>query len=247
MRDCVTKRGSPPGGSLEDCADRFLSHLSHFEDRVALVSGIQLQGVNAVSWWLDRGASQSSNWCLNWKLSVGTSRMSNKEETGSPGWSASFFMQTTEDVTKGPKLLLLLPLLFILHDHIHRSLKEPSRLFKSMVVVGLHPNCDIKSLKRQYIARKSETPGKLQTALNYQNQSRVEPNIEPQVLFVYPREKQLPLKNKDLLSYCFPGGFGDGPTSEHVPEPQLDKFVACKSSNRFGATIGTEEIVNEVK
>lgn len=27
-----------------------------------------------------------------------------------------------------------------------------------------------------------------------------------QVLFVYPPEKQLPLKYKDLLSFCFPGG-----------------------------------------
>lgn len=27
-----------------------------------------------------------------------------------------------------------------------------------------------------------------------------------QVLFVYPPEKPLPLKCKDLLSFCFPGG-----------------------------------------
>lgn len=27
-----------------------------------------------------------------------------------------------------------------------------------------------------------------------------------QVLFVYPPEKQLPLKYRDLLSFCFPGG-----------------------------------------
>jgi hypothetical protein len=27
-----------------------------------------------------------------------------------------------------------------------------------------------------------------------------------QVLFIYPPEKQLPLKEKDLLSFCFPGG-----------------------------------------
>lgn len=63
----------------------------------------------------------------------------------------------------------------------HRSLKEPTRLFESMVVVGLHPNCDIQALERQYIARKSEGSGKLRSALSCQNQSRVEPNIEPQV------------------------------------------------------------------
>ncbi|CAL5321810.1 unnamed protein product [Camellia sinensis] len=66
----------------------------------------------------------------------------------------------------------------------HRPLKEPSRLFESMVVVGLHPNCDIQALQKQYFGRKSEGS----------------------VLFVYPLEKQLPLKYKDLLSFCFPGG-----------------------------------------
>ncbi|TXG61641.1 hypothetical protein EZV62_013004 [Acer yangbiense] len=197
--------------------------------------------------------------------------MSNNEDTGSPGWSASFFMQTTEAfvaaasavhsprpsvvfsskddsgdsklqkiqrqvtrVLKGfgspsegqrngtynPEVLTSqkrqwasCQLQYL--DHIHKSLKEPSRLFESMVVVGLHPNCDIQALERQYIARKSETPGKLRTALNYQNHSRVEPNIEPQVLSVYPREKQLPLKYKDLLSYCFPGGVEVGARFDH--------------------------------
>ncbi|KAK2642322.1 hypothetical protein Ddye_024085, partial [Dipteronia dyeriana] len=45
----------------------FLSRLSHSAGRVALVSGVQFLGVNAVCWWLDKGSSQSSNWCLNWK------------------------------------------------------------------------------------------------------------------------------------------------------------------------------------
>ncbi|KAM0969904.1 hypothetical protein EV1_017849 [Malus domestica] len=84
----------------------------------------------------------------------------------------------------------------------HKSLKQPTRLFESMVVMGLHPNCDIQALQRQYIGRKCDGPGRF----NSQNHSRVEPNIEPQVLFVYPPEKQLPLQYKDLLSFCFPGG-----------------------------------------
>lgn len=57
-------------------------------------------------------------------------------------------------------------------------LREPSRLFENVVVVGLPPDCDIKALERQYIARKADTSGKLRVALNH---SRVEPNIEPQV------------------------------------------------------------------
>ncbi|KAK4565164.1 hypothetical protein RGQ29_007004 [Quercus rubra] len=192
--------------------------------------------------------------------------MTNSEETGSPGWGASFFMQTREDVARAVAAAAAAAtasrsprpsVVFSSKDDTggspieklqrqftrvlkgfsqppevksanynpevltsqkrqwascqlqyldHRSLKEPTRLFESMVVVGLHPNCDIQALHRQYIARKSEGSGRLRSALSSQNQSRVEPNVEPQVLFVYPPEKQLPLKYKDLLSFCFPGG-----------------------------------------
>ncbi|GMN53017.1 hypothetical protein TIFTF001_022155 [Ficus carica] len=192
--------------------------------------------------------------------------MTKSEDSGSPSWGASFFMQTTEDVAKAvaaaaaaataprsprpsvifsskddnggsqllkiqrqvasflkgfsqppevknvtynPEVLTSLKRQwanFQLQYLDHRSLKEPTRLFESMVVVGLHPNCDIQALERQYVGRKSEGSGKLRSTLSSQNQSRVEPNLEPQVLFVYPPEKQLPLKYKDLLSFCFPGG-----------------------------------------
>ncbi|KAM5547253.1 hypothetical protein ABKV19_001649 [Rosa sericea] len=190
--------------------------------------------------------------------------MDKSEESGSPGWGTSLFMQTTEDVARAvaaaaaaatatrPSVVYSLkeedggsPLQrlqrqfnkvlkgfssppevktgrtynpevltsqkrqwanFQLQHLDHRSLKEPTRLFESMVVVGLHPNCDIQALQRQYFARKSEGAGKLRSALGNQNQSRVEPNIEPQVLLVYPPEKQLPLQYKDLISFCFPGG-----------------------------------------
>lgn len=70
----------------------------------------------------------------------------------------------------------------ILQDH--RSWKEPTKLFESMVVVGLHPNCDIQALQAQHFLRKSEGPGKLRSALGYQNQSRVGPILEPQVLII---------------------------------------------------------------
>ncbi|KAJ1437132.1 uDENN domain [Sesbania bispinosa] len=125
-----------------------------------------------------------------------------EEESGSPSWGASFFMQTTEDVARAVAAAMNSPRPSV----DHKSWKEPTKLFESMVVVGLHPNCDIQALQSQYVVRKSEGSGKLRSALGYQNQSRVEPNLEPQVLFVYPPEKQLPLKDKDLLSFCFPGG-----------------------------------------
>ncbi|KAF5934698.1 hypothetical protein HYC85_025827 [Camellia sinensis] len=194
------------------------------------------------------------------------SNMVKNEDSGSPSWSASLFMQTTEDVARAvaaaaaaattvrsPRPSVVFsskddngnsPLHKLQHQVSrvlkgfsqppevksgtynpevltsqkrqwasvqlqsldHRPLKEPSRLFESMVVVGLHPNCDIQALQKQYFGRKSEGSGKFRSAFSGQHQSRVEPNLEPQVLFVYPPEKQLPLKYKDLLSFCFPGG-----------------------------------------
>lgn len=49
-----------------------------------------------------------------------------------------------------------------------------------MVVVGLHPNCDVQALHKQYFGRK-EGSGRFRNALGNQHQSRVEPNLEPQV------------------------------------------------------------------
>ncbi|CAL5362445.1 unnamed protein product [Camellia sinensis] len=187
------------------------------------------------------------------------SNMVKNEDSGSPSWSASLFMQTIEDVARAvaaaaaaattvrsPRPYVVFsskddngnsPLHKLQHQvsrvlkgfsqppevksgtynpevltsqkrqwasvqlqslfhHDHRPLKEPSRLFESMVVVGLHPNCDIQALQKQYFGRKSEGSGKFRSALSGQHQSRVEPNLEPQVL----------LKYKDLLSFGFPGG-----------------------------------------
>ncbi|OVA06839.1 DENN domain [Macleaya cordata] len=190
--------------------------------------------------------------------------MSKNEESGSPGWTAALFMQTTEEVaravvaaatgattvrsprpsvvfsskddnsqlqklqrqvtkvlrawsppvevkrvTYNPEVLTSLKrqwARFQLQSLDQKSIKEPTRIFESMVVVGLHPNTDVQALQRQSFARKSEGSGKLRSALGGHNPARVEPNLEPQVLFVYPPEKQLPLKYKDLVSFCFPGG-----------------------------------------
>ncbi|KZV18988.1 hypothetical protein F511_27090 [Dorcoceras hygrometricum] len=188
--------------------------------------------------------------------------MEKSEESGSPGWSASFFMQTTEDVARAvaaaaaavhsprPSVVYSSKVesggqLHRLQQHVsriikglssppevksgpynpeiltsqkrqwasfqlqsldHRVWKEPSNLFENMVVVGLPPSSDIQALQNLYFSRKSEGSGRFRSALGGQNQSRVEPNLDPQVLFVYPPGKQLPLKYKDLLSFCFPAG-----------------------------------------
>ncbi|CAK7352474.1 unnamed protein product [Dovyalis caffra] len=145
----------------------------------------------------------------------------------------------------------------------HRPVKEPSRLFESMVVVGLHPNCDLQALQRQYCPRKSEGSGILQGGLSCQNQSRVEPILEPQVLFVYPPEKQLPLKYKDLLSFCFPGGIEVHAVErtpsmselneillgqEHLKQSDLSfvfRLQVADDSTLYGCCVLVEEIVQK--
>lgn len=62
--------------------------------------------------------------------------------------------------------------------------KEPSKLFESMVVVGLPPNSDVQALQNLYLARKFEGSGRFRNVLGGQHQCRIEPNLEPQVITV---------------------------------------------------------------
>ncbi|KAG6517724.1 hypothetical protein ZIOFF_021122 [Zingiber officinale] len=94
---------------------------------------------------------------------------------------------------------------FQLRSSDQRAVKEPSKLFESMVVVGLHPNADVQALRKIVLDRNNSDP-KRRSLLNYHHQVHSESVIAPQVLFVYPPDKQVPLKYKDLLSFCFPGG-----------------------------------------
>ncbi|XP_010449763.1 PREDICTED: uncharacterized protein LOC104731954 [Camelina sativa] len=146
----------------------------------------------------------------------------------------------------------------------HKPLKDPSRLFESVVVVGLHPNCDIQALEKQYIARKSEgSSGRLRSALVSQNHSRVEPSLEPQVLLVYPPDKQPPIKYKDLHSFCFPGGIEVHAvertpsmselseiflSQEHLRPSDLSfvfRLQVADNSTLYGCCLLVEEIVNK--
>nr|AAK83576.1 AT5g35560/MOK9_21 [Arabidopsis thaliana]AAN18159.1 At5g35560/MOK9_21 [Arabidopsis thaliana] len=131
----------------------------------------------------------------------------------------------------------------------HKPLKDPSRLFESVVVVGLHPNCDIQALERQYIARKSEgSSGRLRSALVSQNHSRVEPSLEPQVLLVYPPDKQPPIKYKDLHSFCFPGGIEVHAVERTPSMSELSEIILSQvadNSTLYGCCLLVEEIVNK--
>ncbi|GAB4838027.1 hypothetical protein Ancab_027554 [Ancistrocladus abbreviatus] len=253
--------------------------------------------------------------------------MAKNEESGSPGWSASFFMQTTEDVAKAlaaaaaaatatatgpcsPRPSIVFPskdddsnsqlqklrhrvlrvikgfsqpvetrsitynpevltsqkrqwASFQLQSLDHRSFKEPSRLFESMVVVGLHPNSDIQALRRQFFLRKSEGLGKFRSSFSGQHHSRVEPNLEPQILFAYPPAKQLPLQYKDLLSFCFPGGIEVNAVErtpsmselneillgqEHLKQSNLSfvfRLQAADNSTLYGCCVLVEELVQK--
>ncbi|KAK4391862.1 DENN domain-containing protein 5B [Sesamum angolense] len=171
--------------------------------------------------------------------------MEKDEDSGSPGWSASFFMQTTEDVARAvaaaaaavhsprpsviyssraesssqlqrlqhhvsrilkglssspevksgpynPEILTSQKrqwASFQLQSLDHRVWKEPSKLFESMVVVGLPPSSDIQALQNLYSAKRFEGSGRFRSSLGGQHQPLVEPTLEPQVLFVYPPEK----------------------------------------------------------
>nr|XP_025645341.1 uncharacterized protein LOC112740857 isoform X3 [Arachis hypogaea] len=133
----------------------------------------------------------------------------------------------------------------------HRSWKEPTKLFESMVICGLNPNSDIQELQSQYLFRKCG------------GQFRVEPNIEPQVLFVYPPEKQLPLRDKDLLSFCFPGGvevhgIEKSPSlsqlneilygQEHIKQRDLSfvfRLQGADNSTLYGCCVLVEELVQK--
>ncbi|EOA19069.1 hypothetical protein CARUB_v10007734mg [Capsella rubella] len=157
----------------------------------------------------------------------------NEEGNGSPSWGASSFIPTLDNVAmtfaiaasaiKLPNLMFsfrqkmksVVYNLEVLMNQKHQWAKFHVQLFESLVVVGLHPNCDIQALERQYIAQKSKGSfGQLQSALVSQNHSCVEPSLKPQVLLVYPPDKPPRIKYKDLHSICFRGGIEFFPLSK---------------------------------
>ncbi|KAK2358608.1 DENN (AEX-3) domain-containing protein [Trifolium repens] len=182
------------------------------------------------------------------------------------GFSSSPDLEN-QNTNYNPEILTTLKRQWAANFHLkymgQKSWKEPSRLFESMVVVGLHPNCDVQALHRQFVDRKLEGSDKLRSDLGCQNQSRAESNIEPQVLFVYPPEKRLPLKRKDLLSFCFPGGlevqavertpsmsalneifFGQ----EHLKQMDLSfvfRLQGSDNSTLYGCCVLVEELVQK--
>lgn len=61
-------------------------------------------------------------------------------------------------------------------------MKEPSKVFESMIVVGLHPSVDVQALQKLVLEKNNEDSKKKRGLLNNNVQVQAEPNLEPQVL-----------------------------------------------------------------
>uniref|UniRef100_A0ACD5YV21 Uncharacterized protein n=1 Tax=Avena sativa TaxID=4498 RepID=A0ACD5YV21_AVESA len=89
----------------------------------------------------------------------------------------------------------------------NQCIKEPSHIFESIVIVGLPPQADIHELENIALGRNDDDAKKSRNIFsNNQHQVHAVSNLEPQVLFTYPPERPLPLKYKDIVSFCLPGG-----------------------------------------
>ncbi|KAK4432824.1 hypothetical protein Salat_1044600 [Sesamum alatum] len=152
--------------------------------------------------------------------------MEKDEESGSPGWSASFFMQTTEDVARAVAAAAAAvhsPRPSVVYSSKAESSSQLQRLqhHVSRILKGLSSSPEV---QRDF-----------QSSLGVSAFSLlVEPTLEPQVLFVYPPEKQLPLKYKDLLSFCFPAGVEVNavertPSMSELNEILLDRNISNRA------------------
>ena len=65
----------------------------------------------------------------------------------------------------------------------HRSTWEPSELFESLVVVGLHPKWDVQLFQKKLQMRKLGSTKKKGSIPNHQEQVESPEKIEPQVIY----------------------------------------------------------------
>ncbi|KAH9321085.1 hypothetical protein KI387_015724, partial [Taxus chinensis] len=130
--------------------------------------------------------------------------------------------------------------------------KEPTTLFESIVVVGLHPNTDMRaievSLTRKKSAEAAETSERLKDGFRYQHRGVGQQILEPQVLFAYPPNKRLPMKYKELLSFCFPNGL-EAHLVERTPSmSELNEILlgqVADNATLYGCCMVVEELVQK--
>ncbi|KAJ9547987.1 hypothetical protein OSB04_020530 [Centaurea solstitialis] len=154
--------------------------------------------------------------------------MEKNEESDSPGWGASFFMQTTEDVARAvlaaaaaassapsrPSVLYSSKddsgsHLQKLQNQVFRVLKglsnptEEKRTYNPEVLTSQKRQWASFQLQALYFGRRSKGSGRLRMQSTVMSSASTVESIEPQVLFVYPPDKQLPLKYRTSFHSAF--------------------------------------------
>ncbi|KAJ0254158.1 DENN protein [Hirschfeldia incana] len=88
--------------------------------------------------------------------------------------------------------------------------KEPTSLFEHFIIVGLHPETDLKPLEEAFRRRKKwEMEMSRYEVADYRilrHRGPQFPVLQPQILFKYPPGKKVAMRPKDLAAFCFPGG-----------------------------------------
>ncbi|KAJ0265498.1 DENN protein [Hirschfeldia incana] len=88
--------------------------------------------------------------------------------------------------------------------------KEPTSLFEHFIIVGLHPETELKPVEEAFRRRKKwEMEMSRYEVADYRilrHRGPQFPILEPQILFKYPPGKKVAMRPKDLATFCFPGG-----------------------------------------
>ncbi|CAN8271042.1 unnamed protein product [Cochlearia groenlandica] len=90
------------------------------------------------------------------------------------------------------------------------KLKEPNALFEHFIIVGLHPEKDLKPVEEAFRRRKKWEMEMSRYEVSdfriLRHRGPQFPILEPQILFKYPPGKKVAMRPKDLANFCFPGG-----------------------------------------
>ncbi|EFH60452.1 predicted protein [Arabidopsis lyrata subsp. lyrata] len=90
------------------------------------------------------------------------------------------------------------------------KLKEPTSLFEHFIIVGLHPETNLRPVEEAFRRRKKwEMEMSRYEVADYRilrHRGPQFPILEPQILFKYPPGKKVAMRPKDLATFCFPGG-----------------------------------------
>ncbi|KAK1287544.1 hypothetical protein QJS10_CPB19g01874 [Acorus calamus] len=78
--------------------------------------------------------------------------------------------------------------------------------------------------------------------------AQAETSLEPQILFAYPPDKELPLTYNDLLSFCYPGGLEVHAVEKTPSMSELNEILlgqVADETTLYGCCVLVEEIVQK--